>query len=134
MKAELIMFLKKAHRLICKPYQCPKKTLSNAWVTQKTHVLPISLLSTYSACNFAFSIKTCQCPFYISEYFRTNCSDQTNSTRQTRYQLKLPSSYKYNQPNHYLVTSFNSLSPYLRSSSPSSFKAKLKHHLLSLID
>ena len=125
---------KKALRLVCKPYQRPKKTLSNAWITQKTHVLPVPLLSTYSACNFAFSIKSGRCPSYISEYFQTIGSNQTNRTRQTRYQHKLPSSYKYNQPNHYLVTSFNSLPPNLRSSSPSSFKAKLKHHLYSLVE
>ena len=125
---------KKALRLVCKPYQRPKKTLSNAWITQKTHVLPVPLLSTYSACNFAFSIKSGRCPSYISEYFQTIGSNQTNRTRQTRYQHKLPSSYKYNQPNHYLVTSFNSLPPNLRSSSPSSFKAKLKHHLFSLVE
>ena len=67
---------KKALRLICKPYQRSKKTLSNAWVTQKTHVLPVPLLSTYFACNFAFSIKSCKCSSYISKYFWTICSNK----------------------------------------------------------
>ena len=116
---------KKALRLICKPYQRSKKTLSNAWVTQKTHVLPVPLLSTYFACNFAFSIKSCKCSSYISKYFWTICSNKNNRTRQ-------PSFYNYNQPNHYLETSRNSLPPDLRSSSPSSFKAKLKHHFFWL--
>ena len=92
------------------------KMLGNTWVTCKTNVLPLPLLSYYFACVSAHAIKTGQCPSYIASNF------VSSSFKATRYQHKLPSSH-YNKLNHYLVSTYLPLS--LHQSHASAFKLKL---------
>ena len=102
------------------------KMLGNTWVESKTNDLPLPLLSSYFACVSAHTIKTGQCPSYITSHF------VPSSFKATRYQHKPPSSH-YSKLNHYLVSSYNSLPLSLPRSHASAFKLKLKQYLFTTL-
>lgn len=126
----LFVLQKKALRLVCKELNLPQDNHclpSTSLITSATGILPLPKLSQYFTCLTAHSILNNNCPEYLKDTF-----SYVKHDHKTRTRYKLPSNANHNKLSTNLLDSFNNLSSELRSvSSQSSFKKKLKSHLLS---
>jgi hypothetical protein len=127
----LFLLQKRALRLICKDYNGssqPNRTLATKFTSETTKILPLPTLSLYFTCIAAYRIMRRLSPSYLVNTFSRQ---QIRPT--TRHRHKLPCSLLYNRLNHHLVHSFNCLPEKLRRLPPSSFKSKLKMHLMNTL-